>query len=412
MQDQEPDGTRGLSASGVLVWSLALGQLIGWGTLYFAFALFVAPMEAQLGWSRADLNGALTIGLLVTGLASIPCGWWMDRHGPHLMMTAGAVLGAACLLAWSFVETPFAFYLVWAGIGLATAATVQDLPYAIASANIADYRRAIASMLLVGGLSSTVFYPLTQWLIEHLGWREALWALAGLELIPAVLYAVLLRGLRGSRTGEKRAVGDALGSPLKAALKRPAFWGLAICFGAQSFAFTAVTFHGIPLLTERGLGLNAIVAAMALIGPAQLVGRLALIAFGARMTARALGRAVVPLMPLAMFLLLTMASFGLPGLAVFAFVFGTANGILTIVRATGIAEILGARGYGAISGAMNLVLMVPRTAAPLAVAALWEWRGSYDATLWFLIALTGLGAVAFWMAATERQAAIGGAHEP
>ena len=116
------------SASGVLVWGLALGQLIGWGTLYFAFALFMAPMEAELGWSRADLNGALTVGLLTTGLASIPCGWWMDRFGPHLVMTAGALLGAASLLLWSTVSTPLAFYLVFVGIGLATAATVQDLP--------------------------------------------------------------------------------------------------------------------------------------------------------------------------------------------------------------------------------------------------------------------------------------------
>src|SRR4051794_35194537 len=94
------------SASGALVWGLALGQLIGWGTLYFAFALFMAPMEAELGWSRADLNGALTVGLVTTGLASIPCGWWMDRFGPHLVMTAGALVGAASLLLWSTGSTP------------------------------------------------------------------------------------------------------------------------------------------------------------------------------------------------------------------------------------------------------------------------------------------------------------------
>ena len=209
--------------------------------------------------------------------------------------------------------------------------------------------------------------------------------------------------MRGSRTGERPAETEALGgSPLKAALKRPAFWGLALCFGAQSFAFTGITFHMIPLLTERGLGLDAIVAAMALIGPAQVAGRLALMVFGRRATARLLGRAVVPLMPLAMFLLVVMAPFGLAGLALFALVFGTANGIITIVRATGIAEILGARGYGAISGAMNLVLMVPRTAAPLVLAAMWERQGRYDAALWLLVSITAIGAASFWFASMER----------
>src|SRR5215218_5632227 len=385
MSDPAREKPRVHSATGVLVWGLALGQLIGWGTLYFAFALFMAPMEAELGWSRADLNGALTVGLLTTGLASIPCGWWMDRFGPHLVMTAGALVGAASLALWS------------------TVSTVQDLPYAIASANIADYRRAIASILLLGGLSSTAFYPLTNLLIGAFGWRHALQILAAIQLVPAVVYATLLRDMRGSRTGERSAETEALGgSPLKAALKRPAFWGLALCFGAQSFAFTGITFHMIPLLTERGLGLDAIVAAMALIGPAQVAGRLALMVFGRRATARLLGRAVVPLMPLAMFLLVVMAPFGLAGLALFALVFGTANGIITIVRATGIAEILGARGYGAISGAMNLVLMVPRTAAPLVLAAMWEAQGRYDAALWLLVSITAMGAAAFWFASMEQ----------
>lgn len=403
MPDPARSETRVHSASGILVWGLALGQMIGWGTLYFAFALFVAPMEAELGWSRADLNGALTVGLLTTGLASIPCGWWMDRYGPHLIMTAGALLGAACLFLWSTVSSPLAFYLVWVGIGIATAATVQDLPYAIASANIADYRRAIASILLVGGLSSTAFYPLTNVLIELAGWRPALMILAAIQLVPALVYLVLLPGLSGSRTGERPAESAAEGgSPLKAALRRPAFWGLAFCFGTQSFAFTAIIFHMIPLLTERGLAQDSIIAAMALIGPAQVLGRLALMLFGKRAGARFLGRLVSPLMPLSMVLLLTMAPFGLPGLALFALVFGTANGIITIVRATGIAEILGARGYGAISGAMNLVLMVPRTAAPLAIAAVWEAQGRYDGAIWLLASLTALGGAAFWLASRER----------
>jgi predicted MFS family arabinose efflux permease len=323
-------------------------------------------------------------------------------------MSAGALLGAACLALWSQVSTPRAFYGVCVGSGHATAATVQDLPYAIASANIADYRRAIASILLLGGLSSTVFYPLTKVLLEAAGWRHALQILSLLQLLPAALYLALLPGLRGSRTDERAA--DAAGgggSPLKAALRRPAFWGLSLCFGAQSFAFTAITFHMIPLLTERGLSLDAIVAAMALIGPAQVLGRAALMAFGRRASARFLGRAVVPLMPLAMVLLVTMAPFGLLGLALFALVFGTANGIITIVRATGIAEIIGARGYGAISGAMNLVLMVPRTAAPLAVAAIWEAQGRYDAALWLLVSVTAVGALAFWLASMERRSAPG-----
>lgn len=156
----------------------------------------------------------------------------------------------------------------------------------------------------------------------------------------------------------------------------------------------------IPLLQERGLGLDLIVAALALIGPAQTIGRFALF-LAPRASARTIGRIVAPLLPLSTLLLLVVTPYGLAGLAVFALVFGVGNGIFTIVRATGLAEILHTRGYGAIAGAFNLILMVPRTIAPLALAALWEWRRSYDPVIWLLVGVTTIGAVAFWVASME-----------
>jgi MFS family permease len=396
----QPSEKQAYAASSPLVWGLAIGQLIGWGTLYFAFALFVAPMEAELGWSRTELNGALTLGLLVTGLGSIPAGSWVDRHGARAIMTGGSVAAGLLLGLWSQVESLTAFYLIWFGIGAATAATVQDLPFAVITANVKDYRRAINYVALLAGLSSTVFIPLTNVLIEGLGWRQALMVLAAIQLVvPTALNAVLLRGTRGSLMTERAAESAPSNEPssLTAALRRPAFWWLALAFSAQSLLFTAITFHMIPLLQEKGLRLDLIVVALALIGPSQTLGRFALV-FGPRASARTLGRLTTPLLPLSTLLLLVVAPYGLAGLALFALVFGIGNGILTIVRATGIAEILGTRGYGAITGALNLVLMVPRTVTPLAVAALWEWRRSYDPVIWLLVAITVIGVVAFWLA--------------
>lgn len=204
MSDPARDGPRVHSPSGPLVWGLAVGQLVGWGTLYFAFALFVAPMEAELGWSRAELNGALTLGLFTAGLGSIPAGAWVDRHGAHALMTVGAVAAAVLLALWSQVATLPAFYAVWFGLGLATAATVQDLPFAVVTANTRDYRRAINSIALLGGLSSTVFIPLTSTLIESLGWRQALLVLAAIQLVvPTTLNACscAVRAAAGQASG-------------------------------------------------------------------------------------------------------------------------------------------------------------------------------------------------------------------
>jgi predicted MFS family arabinose efflux permease len=273
----------------------------------------------------------------------------------------------------------------------------------VVAANVKDYRRAIAYLAFLGGLSSTVFIPLAKVLIDAFGWRHALVALALIQLlVPGFVNLVVLRGTRGSRTGEPRM--PAAGrdpSPLRQALARPAFWGLAVCFSAQTFLFNGITFHIIPLLRERGLDLDTIVWGLALFGPAQLAARVFLVVSGEVASARVAGRLGTLLFPIAVAVLLWTGTLGVVGLLAYVIVFGLGNGVFTIVRAAGVAEILGQRGYGAIMGALNLVMVLPRTIAPLALAAIWETSGGYDAVIWLLIAITTIGAAAFWLASTS-----------
>src|SRR3546814_12752385 len=72
-----------------LVWGIALGQLIAWGTLYYSFALVIGPMADELGWSRVDLNAGLTLGLIAASLAAIPVGRLIDRHGDRKSVVSG-----------------------------------------------------------------------------------------------------------------------------------------------------------------------------------------------------------------------------------------------------------------------------------------------------------------------------------
>ena len=389
------------AASSALVWGLGTSQLVGWGTLYFAFSVFVEPMEAELGWSRADLNGALAVGLLTAGVASIFVGGWIDRHGGHAIMTLGAAFGAVLLALWSRVDTLAGFYLIWIGIGLATASTVQDVPFAVVAANVKDYRRAIAYVAFLGGLSSTAFVPLSKLLIDWFGWRHGLLALAIIQLlIPAGVNAIVLKGTRGSRSGEttSAAVVARNPSPVLRALARPAFWALAVCFTAQTLFFNGITFHIIPLLRERGLDLDTIVWVLALFGPAQLAARIFLVMSGEMASARVPGRIGTLLFPTAVLVLLFVGQLGVVAALAYVLLFGLGNGVFTVVRAAGVVEVLGSRGYGAIMGALNLIMVVPRAAAPVAVAAVWELTGDYDAVIWLLAALTAAGAAAFWLA--------------
>ncbi len=106
----------------VIVLALCWTEVTSWGILYYAFPVFVTPMSQDLGWSRAAITGAFSLALLCSGLAALVVGRWVDRHGPRLIMTAGSGAAVLLVLAWSAVDDLAVFYLVWAGIGLASGA--------------------------------------------------------------------------------------------------------------------------------------------------------------------------------------------------------------------------------------------------------------------------------------------------
>lgn len=379
-----------------LVWGVSVAQLISWGTLYYGFAVLVVPMERELGWSRTDLNAALSIGLLTSGLCAFSAGVWIDRNGARGLMTVTSLAGAALLAAWSWIGALWAFYALWALIGVAMAGTLYEPSFAAMTRTFPrDFRRAITAITLVGGFASTVFIPLIQFLIERIGWRDALLVMAACNLLCALLHWVLIPPVaiteRTHNVPRDRAA-------LRAALRRPAFWSLAVCFTALSLVFTAVGFHLVPLMLEGGLSMETIVGGYAVIGPLQVAGRLLFVWLSRRFSTRLIGTGSFALYPVAIAVLLLPAS--AVSLVAFAILYGLPNGIVTIVRGTIVPELFGPAAYGAISGALSTPSILARAAGPLVMALIWSAVGNYSAVVWTLLALS-LVAVAFWVAAVS-----------
>ena len=112
------------SRAWAITGALSVTETVSYGILYYAFGVFLVPMHEDLGWSTAQLTGAFSLAILVSALAGIPVGRYLDRHGPRALMTGGAVAGAALVVAWSQVGGLAAFYAVWLGIGLVMAAVL------------------------------------------------------------------------------------------------------------------------------------------------------------------------------------------------------------------------------------------------------------------------------------------------
>lgn len=385
-----------LPADTRLLLCIAIGQTIGWGTLFSTFALFVAPMEAELGWSRAAINAGLTLAILVSGCAALPVGRHVDRHGARRMLAWGGWLGAALLVAWSRVDSLAAFWVLWAGMGLAQAAALWGPAMAVVVTTARDPGRTIAGITFITGFTATIFVPLTAALIEALGWRQALLVLATLQVIPGLLALWLL-----PQPPPRPATAPRAGIDLRQAVRRPAFLGLAACFAAHAFIGVGLGAHAIPLLRERGLPEASVLLLVALHGPFQVAARLALFALGRRVTMRGVGLLATLLAPFGM-LVLALAPPEFAWLVLYALCWAIVDGLMTIVRAAGVAEILGREGYGAITGALSIASVLPRTAAPLLIALVWEGAGGYGPVPWLLTALACLGAVAFAKAARAR----------
>jgi MFS family permease len=378
----------------VVVGVLATTETVSWGVLYYAFSVFLVPMHRDLGWSTATLTGAYSLALLISGLAALPVGRWLDRRGPRLLMTAGSVLGVVLMLAWSRVASLPLFYLIWAGIGLAMAATLYEPAFATVTVWFdRDRGKAFLAVTILAGLASTIFLPLSGWLVATFGWRHALVALAVLLAVVTIpLHAGLLRrrpedlGLLPDG-GSARAVEH--NRPVRSreravsptdAFHDPTFWWLAVAFALETFSSAAVGVHLIPYLTERGDGARFAATATGLIGAAQVIARIIATIFGGRMSQVTLTGFVFALQAVAVVVLMGWET--REGVIVAVLLLGAGRGAVTLMRAGLIAEFYGRRHYGSINGMLSFVLTGARATAPVGAGIAYTLAGGYQPVLW------------------------------
>jgi predicted MFS family arabinose efflux permease len=378
-----------------LVGWLSLAQLISWGSLFYTFALLLEPVERELGMSRSQSSLAFSLALLAEGVAAYPIGRWIDRGHERAVITASSLLAAACLLAHSAIRNPWSFYAVWIGLGLAMAGTLYNPVFAVVTRRFPqDFRRAIITMTFLGGLASTVFIPLTAWLIAALGWRHALWVLAGLQLLVCVpLHATLLR----DAPAPPPSMHGASSAPASAHLRSAPFLLIGVFVIAMMAVTAALPPHMISLLRGNGLDERWVVAIPASIGLMQVAGRVLLFFFEHRFDIHLANRVIPMLIPIGLALL--MAGAGHPWAALlFVALYGLGNGMITIVKGTAIAQYVSREHVASLNGALGLPTALARASTPWLLGVLWTAQSGYAHGLWLLLVLSLLAAAALMLA--------------
>ncbi len=132
-------------------------------------------MERELGWDRNTLVGAFSLGMLCAGIGSWPAGALIDRYGGRTLMTLGSAAAAGLLALLAYTHTVVVFYLIWIGLGFAMSAVLYEPAFAVIYQNFReDGKKAVTALTLAAGFASTLFWPLTQVLVEPLGWRTTI----------------------------------------------------------------------------------------------------------------------------------------------------------------------------------------------------------------------------------------------
>jgi len=400
---QRPPSHMGLFST----W-LSLPQLVTWGSVFYTFSLLMTPLEAELGMSRAESSLAFSMALLAEGGMAYLMGRWIDQGRERLVMTGGSLWIAVGLWAHSQVHSMAEFYAVWIWLGLGLAATLYTPAFAVVTRRFpADFRRAIITLTFLGGLASTVFIPLFSWWMDLWGWRQALWALAALQLgICVPVHAWLLQGAAASSptplsskdTSTPQAQTDPVArASVRGHLRHAPFWLLALYMVLMMAVTSALPAHMIALLQEAGLSPAWVMAIPAAIGVIQVVGRWVLFVFERYWSVHTANRWIPTLIPLGLMALL-IGGFNPVASLVFVVLYGLGNGMNTIVKGTAMAQYVSREHVGQLNGLMGLPIALARAAAPLVLGLLWSPAEGYALALWWLLACSLLGVLALWQA--------------
>jgi MFS family permease len=377
--------------------ALCVTQITSWGVLYYAFPVALASITADTGWSATAATAAFSAGLIVSALAGIPVGHWLDRYGPRRVMTAGSLLAVPSAIGIALAPTYGWFLAAWLVAGVAMAAVFYQAAFAALTRWYGDRRvQAITAVTLVAGLSSTIFAPVTNTLLEHLDWRTTYLVLAAVLAVVTVPLHALALTPPWPPTGDHGSSGSdghrARRGRLPAEARTPGFVLLSAALTLAAFGLYAASLTLIPLLTGRGLSAGLAATSLGLLGAGQLLGRIGY----APLTARTgpTGRTVAILVVSAVMVALLAGLTGPPALLIAAAIAtGAARGAGTLLQATVVADRWGTAHYGTLSGLFSAPITAAAALAPWGGAALAELTGSYPAMFWLLCACVVLAAV-------------------
>jgi sugar phosphate permease len=399
-------------------WWVALGSGLSLGvvagTTFWAFGLLAGPLESEFGWSRSVIAAAVSLTLLVSGLASPLVGRLVDRYGPRAVILTGSTATAAVFALLAQVQQLWQLFVLLALLAFFRT-WIFYVPFTTLVTGWFARRRATAMGIATSGfgLGGLVFLPVIAEVVDRVGWRASFVLGAVLVALVNGAFVLLVRDAPPARWAEHESGGATPAGATEgvwavdrasAAMRAPAFWMMAAGFALFFFAQWAFLFHG-PQVLERA-GFTSREAALVFGGAAGL-GVLLRLTSGALIDrvrrVELLAAGVLCAMAAAVLLLTLGAS--LPVLVGFALLWGVGSGIGPALEPLLVGRAFGRRHYAVLYGTMDGVDTVVSIPGPWLGGLLFDLSGSYTPVLLLYGAafLAGAGGFAMLARLTARQ---------
>jgi MFS family permease len=395
--------------------------MIGYGTWLYSFGVFLKPMCAEFGWTRAMTAGAYSLRSIEGGVAAPIVGWAVDKYGARIVIAVGAVISGLGFVLMYFVESLSGFYVIY---GIVLSVGMSAMLYLPAWTVIAKWfvrRLSLAlGILSVGaGIGGLICAPAAAFLITHYGWRAAFVVLGVVMWMVALPLTLVIRsspdekGMRpyGSEINARSSQRNSPIEPdrknrevhapsrdytLKEALSSSTFWLLCTAFFFQGVAHSVVTVHTVPALTDAGIPVEKAALSIGILTSVSIIGRLGFGYLGDLIAKRYLFMIAYGLMGSGLLVLMDAQAMTTvyTSLTLFGIGFGGMIPLMPGIR----VEYFGRAALGKIQGFMSPVVMLSGAAGPIIAGHLFDTTGSYRTSFLCTGLLTFVAIVAIFFA--------------
>jgi MFS family permease len=352
-----------------VIITLGLTQTIGYGTLYYSYGVLAPAISLEFGVGIDWFFGAFTIGILLGGFAAPLVGRSIDRMGARPVLAVGSLVAALALVACCLSPNVWLFSGAVILMEIAACLVLYEAAFAgLTQIYRTDARRAITLVTLIAGFASTVFWPLTQMMLEGFGWRAtlAIFAVVHMLVCAPLHWFVLRRAVPVTQTNARQT--DNSGTlVLEGASRQRALILYTAAIVISGLVYSAFPIHLLRIIENEGFTAQAAALIAMCMGPAQVLARLLEVLGGHRFDPLMTGK--VALGALFMSIAILLATPGSTATAIlFAVFYGAAQGLITIARGTVPLQLFGVQGYATLVGKITGIRFLVNAASPFLFA--------------------------------------------